>query len=325
VETTQAAPQAATCPACGAGALRPWRSASATDGRLAGGERFELARCDRCASAVTLGEPPPPALYEGGTYAPARRSFAGPLELLRRLTDRDRMRFLDGVPAGARVLEVGAGDGRLVGLMRGAGLDAWGLDPSPAARAAAAASGLEVVSAGVDDAEVENASQDAVVLWQSLEHLEDPAVALERIRGWLRPGGRLVVAVPNLAGLQARIGGDRWFHQDVPRHRTHFTPAGLTLLFERRGFRVERVRHLLAEQNPLGMWQTLLNRLTGERDFAFRLIKRDLEGVGAGARARDLAVTAVAGPLLVLPALALELGAGLAGRGGSMVVEGVRA
>ena len=130
-----------------------------------------------------------------------------------------------------------------------------------------------------------------------------------------------MIAVPNLAGVQARIGGDRWFHQDVPRHRTHFTPAAVSALLGRTGFAVERIRHVLVEQNPLGMWQTLLNRVTGERDFAFRLIKRDLGGVSAAARARDLALTAVLGLPLIPIAAVLELGAGIAGRGGSIVVE----
>jgi 2-polyprenyl-3-methyl-5-hydroxy-6-metoxy-1,4-benzoquinol methylase len=313
--------EAGACPACGANAMRRWRTATASDRQLAGSDSFELARCARCGSAKTLGEPPPPALYEGGTYAPARSSAAAVIEPLRRLADRDRMRFLGGIEPGSRVLEVGAGDGRFVALMRAAGLDAGGLDPSPAARAAARAAGLEVAPGGVDDAEVEPASQDAVVLWHSLEHFEDPAAAIGRLRGWLRPEGRLVIAVPNLAGLQARIGGDRWFHQDVPRHRTHFTPAGLTMLLERSGFAIQRLRHLLVEQNPLGMWQTLLNRLTGEREVAFRLIKRDLGGVGGPALARDLAITALAAAPAVPLALALELAAGLAGRGGSMVAE----
>jgi hypothetical protein len=80
--------------------------------------------------------------------------------------------------------------------------------------------------------------------------------------------------------------------------------------------------HLIVEQNPLGMWQTLLNRITSRRDVAFRALKRDLEG-GPGV-GRDLAVTAVAGPLLAPLAVALELGAGLAGRGGSVVAVAER-
>jgi SAM-dependent methyltransferase len=260
-------------------------------------------------------------MYEGGTYTPARGLARRLLAPLRGLAERDRMRFLSHLRPGARVLEVGAGDGKLVAAMREAGLDARGIDPSPAACEAARRIGVEVRNLGVDDAELPASSEDAVVIWHALEHFDQPAAALERARGWLRAGGTIVVAVPNLDSVQALIGGDRWFHQDVPRHRTHLTPAGATALLERSGYRVVRIRHLLVEQNPLGMWQTLLNRLTGERDFAFRLLKRDLGPAGAGARLRDLLVTAIAGPLLVPVAILSELLAGIARRGGSIVVE----
>jgi SAM-dependent methyltransferase len=235
------------------------------------------------------------------------------------------LRFVARLASGARVLEVGAGDGDLVARMRERGLDAWGLEPSPGAAGAARARGLEVANVGVERAQVEPASQDGVVLWHSLEHLDDPATALRGIASWLRPGGLVVVAIPNLDGLQARIGGDRWFGQDVPRHRTHFTPDGARALLERSGFRVARIRQVLIEQNPLGMWQTLLNRLTAERDFAFRLTKGDLEGVPSAVRRRDLAVSVLAGAPLAPLAILLELAAGLAGRGGSMVIEAIEA
>jgi SAM-dependent methyltransferase len=221
------------------------------------------------------------------------------------------------------VLEVGAGDGRFLARLARGGYEVSGIEPSAAACAAARGQGLEVENVGIEAARIEERSRDAVVLWHVLEHLEDPQGALRRIRSWLAPGGRVVVACPDLASLQARIGGDRWFHQDVPRHRTHFTSRGLRLLLKRSGFRVQRVSHLLIEQNPLGMWQTLLNRLTRERDFAFRFIKRDLAGISRRDRRRDLALTALVGPFLAPVAVLLELGAGLTGRGGTMVLEAV--
>jgi predicted SAM-dependent methyltransferase len=181
--------------------------------------------------------------------------------------------------------------------------------------------GIPVDHATIEQASLEPGSLDAAIAWHVLEHLEDPATALSRIAMALRNGGKLVVACPNLASLQARIGGDDWFQQDVPRHRNHFTARGLRLLLERSGFRVERLSHLVVEQNPLGMWQTLLNRLTGERDVAFRFLKRDLRFRSRAAAVRDLAVTAILGPVLVPAAILLELGAGCAGRGGSVVLE----
>jgi SAM-dependent methyltransferase len=312
------------CPACGGG-LRAWRAATAADPQLAGRREFELTRCVDCGTARTElppGTAPPEGLYEGGTYERPRPAVDRMLEPLRSLVERDKLRFVRGLPAGARVLEVGAGDGRFVSRLNDAGFDAFGIEPSASGARRAEARGARVTRGTVEHLDLESGSLDAAVVWHVLEHLVDPAAALGRVATWLRPGGRIVVACPNLASLQARIGGDRWFHQDVPRHLTHFTPTGLHRLLGRTGFDLERISHLVVEQNPLGMWQTVLNRVTGERDVAFRALKRDL-GRGPGMR-RDLILTAILGPLLAPVAVALELGAGLARRGGSVVAVGAR-
>ena len=89
----------------------------------------------------------------------------------------------------------------------------------------------------VEEATFPPGEADLVVLWHVLEHLDVPAATLDRIRGWLKPGGRLVVAVPNISSVQAQIGEDRWFHQDVPRHRVHFSPEGLGALLEAKRIR----------------------------------------------------------------------------------------
>jgi SAM-dependent methyltransferase len=247
------------------------------------------------------------------------------LEPLRRLTEVDRTRFTARIPPGARVLEVGAGDGRFLARLAAAGYRVSGIEPSRSAWALARDAGVPVENVGVEAATIEAGGQDAVVLWHVLEHLDDPEGVLRRVRRWLAPGGRVVVGCPNLDSLQARIGGDAWFHQDVPRHRSHFTARGLGLLLDRTGFHLERVRHVVIEQNPLGMWQTLLNRLTRQRDVGFRFLKRDLAAMPRRDRRLDVAVTALAGPLLAPVAVALELGAGLAGRGGTVVVEATAA
>jgi 2-polyprenyl-3-methyl-5-hydroxy-6-metoxy-1,4-benzoquinol methylase len=305
--------------------LRAWRVATASDPQLAGHRAYQLTRCSVCGTARTElppGAAPSERLYEGGTYGAARPGLDRLLEPIRALIERDKLRFVHGLPPGSRMLEVGAGDGRFVSRLAAAGFEARGIEPSASGARLAHSRGAPVERATLEELEGELGGLDAVIAWHVLEHLDDPVRALERIAAWLRPGGRAVVACPNLASLQARIGGDRWFHQDVPRHRSHFTAAGLALLLERTGFRVERISHLLVEQNPLGMWQTLLNRLTRGRDVAFRALKRDRERVPGVAG--DLALTAIAGPLLVPVAVALELAAGLARRGGSVVVVASR-
>jgi SAM-dependent methyltransferase len=229
--------------------------------------------------------------------------------------DRARLRLLRRpVPPPARLIDAGAGRGRFVAAARRAGYDATGFEPDPARAAAAAAYEVELPVDTVETAEVEPGSVDAVTLWHVLEHTDDPDLAIARIATWLRPGGALLVGVPNLDSLQSRLGGARWYHLELPAHRTHFTPAGLDALLRRHGLEPVRTKHVMAEHNPFGMWQSLVNRVTRRPSYLFRLLRRE-----APLDARDLAVTILALPLLPVAA-ALELAAGLARRGGTIAV-----
>jgi hypothetical protein len=88
----------------------------------------------------------------------------------------------------------------------------------------------------------------------------------------------------------------------------------LRALLDAAGFEVLRERHVLAEHNPFGMWQSLVNRATRQPSYFYNLLKRN-----APAASWDLMVTVLALPLAPLAALA-ELLAGLARRGGTIAV-----
>jgi SAM-dependent methyltransferase len=313
--TAGAGPRA--CPACG-GPLSAWRSVPASEPALAE-TRFALLRCARCGSAVTAG-PAPDELHETGSYQPGAPRLHGLVLPLLRALDRRRLALLsEHVPPGARLLDAGAGRGRFVATARAAGYDALGIEPSRRGAGAARAIGAPVEQVTIADATIPAASVDAITLWHVLEHLDDPGAGLERLRSWLAPGGVVLIGVPNIAGAQAWIGGERWYHLDVPRHRLHFTPAGLVALLHAHGFAVLDTRHVLLEHNPYGMWQSLVNRVTDNPSYLYNLLKRN-----APVRSRDLAITALAVPLIPLAGVA-ELLAGLARRGGTIAVVARRA
>jgi len=313
------------CPAC-RGALSPWQVVPA--GEPTDALSYPLTRCDRCGTAVTGGEPPDPESYESGIYAPGAPRAGRAVRALQAALAGQPVRLLHdaGVTGSAaagshggrpRVLDAGAGGGRLVAALLAAGLNATGIEPSARGVERAAAAGIPVTRAAVEGHE--DSGLDAVVLWHVLEHLGDPPAALARARSWLRPGGVLLVGVPNVASLQARIAGPRWFHFDAPRHRTHFTPAGLGAAFTGAGFEGPRLHHFVWEHNPGAMWMALLSRLGMSPGFPFHLLKRNIDP-----RPRDLALLGVGVPLLPV-ALALEAGAAAAGRGGTIAALARRA
>ena len=295
-----------TCPACG-GRPTPWLVAAG--GEPSDRQTYEIARCPDCGTGVTNGAPAGPSAYSSGIYAGRRPRLPRVVEALQRTVARLPVRALAaaGVRPGAAVLDAGAGRGRVVAELRARGYGAEGIDVEPRAD--------DVRRAGIEE---HTASElDAVVLWHVLEHLPDPAAALARVRGWLRPDGVVVVGVPNLDSLQARIAGPAWFHLDLPRHRTHFTARGVRELMLRTGIQPERVRQLVPEHNFHGMWFALLARLGMPSGLPFHLVKRN-----ARARPRDIALLVLAGPVLIVPAVALELVAVALRRGGTIAVTG---
>jgi SAM-dependent methyltransferase len=299
------------CPACG-GPLRAWLEAPAGEPRDP--RRFALARCGRCGSAVTRGEPPGPEAYETGAYAPSAPRAARALAPLQHaLAGRPAALLLrDGLAPGARVLDAGAGSGRVLAALQRRGFAAEGIEPSERSWRRAKAAGLPVARAAIG--EHEESGLGAVVLWHVLEHLPDPAAALERVAGWLAPDGRLLVGVPNLASWQARLAGPAWLHLDLPRHRTHLTAAGLEAMLERAGLLPSLSTQAVPEHNPGAMWMAILTRLGQTPNYPWHLVKRD-----AGPDARDLAITALGLPLVPV-AVAAEAVAGALGHGGTVAV-----
>jgi 2-polyprenyl-6-hydroxyphenyl methylase/3-demethylubiquinone-9 3-methyltransferase len=108
---------------------------------------------------------------------------------------------LQGLPTGARVLDVGCGQGFYLPLYAELGLVATGVEMDPVPRAEAerkaAALGFDVLDAPAERLPLTDASYDAVVMSEVLEHLPDPTVALVEVSRVLKPGGLLLATVPN--------------------------------------------------------------------------------------------------------------------------------
>jgi SAM-dependent methyltransferase len=154
-----------------------------------------------------------------------------------------------------QALDIGAGIGKGMRAMTAAGMDVWGIEPSASFRAAALQMGIDptrLVAQPLEGASFERNKFDFVTFGAVLEHLPNPAQALERALGWLRPNGVLHAEVPSSDWLVARLvntyfrlTGTEFVTQTSPMHAPfhlfEFTPESFLRNGERVGYHVVRV------------------------------------------------------------------------------------
>ncbi len=114
---------------------------------------------------------------------------------------------------------------------------------------------------------------DAVSLWYVIEHMVDPRSTLNEIKRVLRPGGVLILSQQNFDSIQANLFGPCWLILDPPRHVYQFSPSNLCMLAEQHGFWKIGIEHSCLEMGPFTILQSTLNKLLGNGNYLFKLLK----------------------------------------------------
>jgi SAM-dependent methyltransferase len=231
------------CPACDGVALTPVE-------RVRG---FELIRCNRCGLEFTAnpqrGIEKYSEVYSGrGAFLDDTRPYFGPatrlaLEVDAYLRPRPYLtsaekwvlrKLSTNVPKGAVILDIGCGAGRFLAVLRREGYRPVGIDPVPAMIKMLAMRGFHVSLGAVPGINWDGPEPAAVVMFEVLEHLQDPVSALREIHERF-PSAFFGASVPSpiRAGLERGIRGESDY---PPNHYLRWTPESLQFALKRAGY-----------------------------------------------------------------------------------------
>lgn len=147
---------------------------------------------------------------------------------------------------------------------------------------------------------------------------EGLAALIERVEREVRERGASAIEAPNAASLGAVIGADDWSGIELPGRPALLTPRSLELLLEHEALEISALRYPAAP-GMASMWQTILNLISFNRDFARRALSRRLRPrdsrAGRAGFAIDVLVTVFAAVPTALLAVLFEGVAILARRG----------
>lgn len=217
----------ATCNMCGAGATLQKFFGRRLDQRQGyrpkrtPGISVSIFRCRSCGLIYPNPMPIPEKLEQHYDIPPEKYwnkehetdHFSRQIDSFKKLSQR--------APESCSALDIGAGIGNSMIALARAGFDVYGIEPSPSFRRTAiermGVSEMRLQMASVETANFAEDRFDFINFAAVLEHLTDPAAALEKAVRWLkRDRGLIYVEVPSSAFLLSRMV--RWFYR--------FTGAG---------------------------------------------------------------------------------------------------
>src|SRR5262245_13847899 len=249
------------CDLCGSRAVRPLYTAN---DRLCNSDAsFSVAVCGGCGVLRTLpvlSDAELSLYYPNDYWGDSRPPSSGWIAS----SQREKTAFLRKCRlTHGKILDVGCGAGLFLRALDGEAWERYGVETGPeASRLAAEGLGAaRCVNRSLVGARLGAAAFDVITLWSALEHMNHPRSNLAEARRLVRPGGTIIIQVPNASSYQARIFKGNWFAFDVPRHRYHFSLPILKRVLSDTGLRIYQTTQFSKAHNSHAFRQSLKTAL----------------------------------------------------------------
>lgn len=240
---------------------------------------FHINKCREC-NTYFLTPPPSEAIlnqaYDSSYYGEKEEKFNPILEFgldyFRKVRARRLVKYLN---PGARVLDIGCGNGRfLSSLLKYGKFELYGTEmEGNSAKRAMRIKEINLKVGVLKKDMFTPESFDAITMFHVYEHLTHPKEYLEIINAILKPGGIFLISFPNIGSFQSEKFKGDWLHLDPPRHLFFQTPKDFLVIMKNLGYSVLQEKYNTAEQNPYGMVQSFLNKWNKKREILLEFFK----------------------------------------------------
>lgn len=211
------------------------------------GEKFDLYH--DAAWDMLITTPVPEQLekyYQSDAYKPHQHRSKSILDrvynYIRKRGYQYKLKLIKSYhPKAKSVLDYGTATGEFLQFMQQETFIVSGVEPNKTAREQANELLNNKVSVSIDTL---TGSFDVITLWHVLEHLPDLDSVIDKLKKHLRPGGIILLAVPNFKSYDAQYYKMHWAAYDVPRHLWHFSPLSIQKLFSKHQLEVKAQKPL---------------------------------------------------------------------------------
>ncbi len=182
--------------------------------------------------------------YESDDYIShtdsARSWFEKIYQLIKKTTIQQKLKLVLKQQKNKGVLlDVGCGTGDFLAAALASGWQIKGYEPNEKARKIAQNKGVELIQSTQD---LPEKSVDVITMWHVLEHVPDVKAQIAELKRLVKPGGTIVIAVPNYKSFDAKHYQNYWAAYDVPRHLWHFSKKSIQGLFAEQNLELVKVK-----------------------------------------------------------------------------------
>jgi 2-polyprenyl-3-methyl-5-hydroxy-6-metoxy-1,4-benzoquinol methylase len=249
-------------------------------------ESFSIVRCKSCGFHFTNPIPDESKIgsyYKSESYVSHSSSKRGLINRIyhwvRWYSLKRKVALINSLSKEKSVLDIGAGTGHFLKEAKSAGWNVTGLEPDVDARSLAkSVNNIDLLEQRALY-DLSSASYDIITMWHVLEHVYHLRKDVGRITDLVKPGGALVIAVPNMNSYDAKFYKEYWAAYDLPIHLYHFTKQDVVNLFGQFNFE-------LVESRPM-MFDSFYVSMLSEKYKNGSMIKGVLTGLKSNWLAKD--------------------------------------